>query len=174
MLLVALAVGCVKPLPQVPASQPHGTVVLKIHHAANEALYSDSAELDRHRVSLRRLAHKEQSARLRPGWHALELRSEGTTYELVPKSVVRPYGTCVDPRCSIMIPTRELQNTLAESGSTLCQRLLSFELQPGDRKLALLVVGPGERCQECLLDDLHATSCPPPPAAPAPKAAQTP
>ena len=161
--LLLLLPACAGSLPQVSSHEPHGTLHLRIAHAPDDALYEDSVQVDFDQVRVNRPRQSDVSVRLRPGWHFVELRAEGSEFVLGARTVVNPYGACIDPQCRYFMPTREVQTGLVEGAQTLCMKQSSIEVVSGRAQLALLVVGADERhggpCQLCLVDDLSARSC---------------
>jgi len=164
LLLLLLCSACAGSLPDVPAHEPHGTLRLRIVHAPDESLYEDTVQVDLDRVSVNRPRQRDVTVRLRPGWHFVELRAEGSEFELGTRTVTHRYGACIDPECRYFSPTREVQTGLVEGAHSLCMKQSSIEVVSGRAQLALLVVGADKRqggpCALCLVDDLSAERCP--------------
>lgn len=153
---LVLLLGCGPGFKQVPQSQPHGQVHLRVAHVPADIVYDDEATIDYQRVSL----SKQTALRLSPGVHHIRLMSTGHTYALEVLDVRNPWGRCVDPRCAVLGPTLESRQQLVESGRWRCSRDLELDVQRDGDLAVILMADADARCRACVLNDGRAINCP--------------
>src|SRR5687768_16996956 len=156
-LSFALLLGCRPRFEQVPSTEPHGVVLLRVAHPSRDLAYTDEVTIDR---QPRFTFAKETSVRLAPGAHQLTLASTGRAYAMKTHEAVNSWGQCAGPQCLTYGPTRETRTDLVEVGRWRCSQDLRVDVRAHSEVVALLMAGPGDGCRACELRDRQAWSCP--------------
>jgi hypothetical protein len=171
LAILPFAAACVS-FAEVPPTEPHGTLYIRIVNEREECEYDDGVTLDRRRVTLEGLT----KLRVKPGAHQLRFHSLAARYELQDVTAQSRAPYCAGFTCST-IPVSETRTELRPAQDAECIRYLETELRPAQdaecirylevdvprraEVLGLFVVKVDGGCSACVSSDLDAGECEP-------------